>query len=162
MTRFGEGVALVAGLLTAGVILAAGTTPALAAVAGTVALLVGVRRAWDTGTNLGGFLLLGAVVYAGALGLAPQALVVATIGAVLAWDGAVTAAGLEEQLDAAATSRRAELVHTGSTLVAAAGVGAVVVLTFTVGRGLVTPAAAIPVAAGAVLVAAGLSPRTPG
>lgn len=162
MTRLGEGVTVVAGLLTAAVILAAGTTPALAAVAGTVALLVGVRRAWDTSTNLGGFLLLGGVVYAGALGLSPQALVVATVGAVLAWDGAVTAAGLGEQLDREATSRRAELVHTGSTLVAAAGVGAVVVLTFAVGQGLVTPAAAIPVAAGAVLVAAGLSPRTPG
>lgn len=162
MMRLSEGVTAITGFLTALVVLAAGTTPALAAVVGTALLVAGSRLTWRTGTNVGGLALLGGVVYAGALGLAPQALVVATIGAVVAWDSSVTAVGLTEQLDEDAASRRAELVHAGSTLVAAAGAGAVLVLTFAIGDGLVTPAAVIPVAAGAILVAAGLSPRTPG
>jgi hypothetical protein len=162
MTRLSDGVTAAAGLVTALVVSSAGATPALAAVAGTALLLAGSYRAWAVGTKGGGIAVLAGVVYAGALGLPPQALVVATIGAVVAWDGGVTAAGLTGQLDEQAASGRAELVHAGSTLVAAAGVGAVLVLTYAVGDGLVAPAAVVPVVAGAILVAAGLSPRTPG
>lgn len=162
MTRLSQAVVLAAGLLTGATLLSAGTTPAVAAFAGTALLLAGVQREWRTGTTGGGLLALVGVVYAGATGLAPQLLVVATIGAVLAWDAGVNAVGLAEQLDARASSHRAELVHTGSTVVAVAGVGAVVLLAYSVGRGVVPPAAVLPVAVGALLVAAGLSPRTPG
>lgn len=162
MTRLGEGVTLVAGLLTSSVLLAAGTTPALAAALGTGLLLAGVRREWHTGTNAGSLAMLAGIVYAGTLGLAPQALVVATVGAVVSWDSSVNATGLAQQLDQDAASGRTELVHAGSTLVASAGAGAVVVLTFAVGEGVAAPTAVIPVVAGAILVAVGLSPRTPG
>jgi hypothetical protein len=161
MTRLGDGVTAAGGLAATIVVLSAGTTPALTVLVGTALLLAGSRRTWRTGTNVGGLTVLGGVVYAGTLGLPPQALVVATIGALLAWDGGVTTVGLAEQLDEDAASGRAELVHTGATLVAAAGVGAVLVLTFAVGDGLVAPAAVVPVAAGVILLAAGLSPRTP-
>lgn len=162
MTRFSQTVTVVAGVLTGMALLSAGTTPALAGFAGTGLLIAGVRREWPTGANAGGVLLLAAVVFAGATGLAPQLLIVTTVGAVLAWDSSVNAVGLATQLDTHASTRRAELVHTGSTVVAAAGAGAVVLLTFFAGEGLVSPATVIPVAIGALLVAAGLSPRTPG
>jgi hypothetical protein len=160
MTRLSQGVVLIGGLLTAVALLPAGTTPAVAALVGSVFLVVGAHREWQTGTNLGGALLFCGLVYAGALGLAPGALVVATIGAVVAYDSGVTALGLTGQLDARAGSRRAEMVSVGGTVVAAAGVGGVVVLAYSVGNGVVPPAAVIPVTLGALLVAAGLSPRT--
>jgi hypothetical protein len=160
MTRLSQGIVLAAGLLAGLALLPVGITPATGAFVGTGVLLAGARRESHTWANLGGALLFGGLVYAAVLGLAPGTLVVATIGSVVAYDSGVTALGLTAQLDSRAESRRAEMVSAGSTAVAAAAAGGVVVLAYSVGNGVVPAAAVIPVALGALLVAAGLSPTT--
>jgi hypothetical protein len=70
-----------------------------------------------------GFLL--AILLAGARGAAPEALLVASLGAVLAWDVAEFAVGVGEQLGEQADTSRLELVHAaGSLLVGVVTAGA--------------------------------------
>jgi len=151
-------VAVVAGLAVTGTVLGAGAETALLALAGTVALLVAANRNVHRDASVGGGLLLGSVVVAGWQGLPAQALVLGTVGTVVAWDSAVTAVGLSRQVEDGAT-RRAEVVHTGIVLVVTAGVGGVVTAAYVVGRGVAPATAVLPVVAGALLVAAGLGPR---
>lgn len=158
MTDLSRGVAGVAGLAVTATVLPAGTETALLALAGTVVLLACTTRQSRTDATVGGALLLAAILVAGWQGLSGQSLVLGTVCAVVAWDGATTAVGLARQV-ADGETRRVEVVHTGIVLVVAAGVGGVVVAAFVVGQGIVPASAVLPVVAGAVLVAAGLGPR---
>lgn len=160
MTRLSRGVALVAGLVTTATVAGAGTLPAGLAVVGTAAMVVGATRERQGAVDLGGLVVVLGILVAGTRGVPADLLVLATVGAVLAWDSAGHALGLSVQLGPDATTRRGEAVHVGVTLVAAAGVAALAMLTFVVGDGRVPLVAGVVVAIGAVLVAGGLVPGT--
>lgn len=158
VTRASRAITLAAGLGLAWTLLPVGAGTAAIAVAGTVVCLASAARAWSLGVTVGGAALVGAVVLAGWQGLGFQSLVLGTVGAVVAWDASANAVGLTRQVETDSQTRRVVGVHTGLVLAVTAGVAAVVTLAFVLGNGVVPAAGALPVVAGAVLVAAGLGP----
>ncbi|MEF8854953.1 MAG: hypothetical protein V5A24_05620, partial [Haloarculaceae archaeon] len=109
--------------------------------------------------HLGGLLLVGAVVLAG-VGTADQALVlVATVATVVAWDAATTAMALDAQFSPAASTARAEAVHTGATLLVGTLIAGTVFLLSRASVGDVPAAVAVTVIAAAVVFLVVLDPR---
>jgi hypothetical protein len=157
MTRRVRASAALAGLLTVATLVPSGVEPAGVAVAGVVALVAGAARERRGVVDLGGAVLLLGVVVAGSRGHAADLLVMATVGAVVAWDAAGHAVGLATQLDSDAETGRGEAVHIGLTLLSTGAIATLALLTYTSG-GQVPLVAGLLVAAGAVLVAAGLAP----
>lgn len=84
-------------------------------VPGVLLLVAGTVRGTRWAVTGGAVVLFGSVLLAGARGAPPLALLVGTVTAVLAWDGAGTAIDLGEQLGRAAPSRRLQAVHLGAT-----------------------------------------------
>jgi hypothetical protein len=159
MTRLLRASTLVAGLVTVATLAVSGGEPAGVAAAGLAGLLVGTRRERRGVVDLGGAVVLLAVVLAGSRGHPVNLLVLGTVGALVAWDSASHAVGLGTQLDDEAVTQRGEAVHLGVTLVATAALATLAMLTFVAG-GQVPLVAGLLLAAGAVLVASGLSPDT--
>lgn len=119
-SRAGRALATVAGVLAAVPLL--GGPGFLVAVAGLVALALGLLWGSRALLKVGATGLFGGVLLAGLTGTPPAALLLATGAAVVAWDVAENAVGLGEQLGRVAPTARAELVHAaGSAVVAAAG-----------------------------------------
>lgn len=152
--RLSAGLAVGAAGLT---VAASGTlTAAPFAVAGV--LLVGLGVLWGrrAGVTLGALLAFGGVVVAGVGGAPPEALLVGTAGAVLAWDLGEHAVNVGEQLGRGASTRTGELVHAAnSTIVAVGGVAAGYGL-FLVGAGGQPVSALVVLLAAALAIAAAL------
>ena len=159
MTRVVRASALVAGVVTVATLAVSGGEPAGVATAGLAGLLVGARRERRGLVDLGGAVALLGVVLAGSRGHPADLLVLGTVGALVAWDSASHAVGLETQLDDEAVTQRGEAVHLGATLVATAAVATLSMLTFVAG-GQVPLLAGLLLVAGAVLVASGLAPNS--
>ena len=150
-------VPLLAVVVTVGVLAVGTQLPALVALAGLPLIASGVwlhRRSFATAGVL--FLFVG-ILYAGIQGHDPGLLLVATAGMVLAWDGAIHAISLREQLDETAQVRRGLLAHTGATLLAASLCAALVYVAFLVGLSL-SPFTLLLFLVGAVFVLIGLGP----
>lgn len=147
--RLSGGLAVGAG----GVAVAAAGTPTAAplGLAGVLLVGLGVLRGARAAVTWGALLAFAGVVLAGVGGAPPEALLVGTAAAVLAWDLGEQAVNVGEQLGRTASTRTGELVHAAnSTLVAVAGVA--------VGYGLFLVAAGgQPVSALVVLLAAALA-----
>ena len=125
-STLGSSLSLFAGLFSLlGFALA--SVDALAVGALSLLLLAGGLYAPSRGAvTLAAACLLLAILLAGARGAAPEALLVASLGAVLAWDIGEFAVGVGEQLGRDADTSRLELVHAAVTLLigaVAAGVG---------------------------------------
>lgn len=87
---------------------------------GALVLVLGTARGSGLAVGLGLAGLLGAVVLAGLFGAGPEALLVGSAAAVLAWDAGAQAVDLGNAMGRAADTSRALVVHTAvSTLVAA-------------------------------------------
>lgn len=104
-----------------------GSVGALAAGAvGTVVLAGGLYAASRRLVALAGAAFLLGVLLAGGRGAAPEPLLVAALGAVLAWDLGEFALGVGEQLGREADTARLTLVHAASDLlVGVVGAGAI-------------------------------------
>jgi hypothetical protein len=97
--------------------------------AGVLALGIGLLRGSRRALLLGSGGLLAGVILAGAEGAGPAALLVGTLGAVLAWDVGEHGIGVGEQLGREADTTRGELAHaalsvTVGAVAAAIGFGA--------------------------------------
>jgi hypothetical protein len=119
------GVALTVGASLVTVLpLAVAPVGAVFGAAGLVVLGLAVRFDEDRALGLGVFGLLGGVLLGGATGASPLAVLVATAGALLAWDVADRALVVGEQLGRAAPTARLELVRaTASASLLALGAG---------------------------------------
>lgn len=104
-------------------IAATGVAAAPFGVAGLVLVGLGVVRGRRSAVTLGAWLALAGVVVAGLGEAPPEALLVGTAAAVLAWDLGEQAITVGDQLGRAASTRTLELVHAAySTIVAVAGI----------------------------------------
>ncbi|MFA1610317.1 DUF7519 family protein [Halobellus rubicundus] len=136
--------------------LALGSVDALAVGALALAVLAGglyaaARRAVTVAGA--GFLL--AILLAGSRGAAPEPLLLATLGAVLAWDLGEFAVDVGEQLGREADTDRLLLVHAAvSLLVGVAGAGTAYGVSLAVGGGQPTSAVVFLLVGVVVLVAA--------
>lgn len=126
----------------------------VAAAAGSVAVLVSAATAVSTGLGLFGLVVLtagvhrgafrvqtigaaglfAAVLTAGVAGTPPLPLLVATAGAVLAWDAGEHAIALGKHVGSRADARRAVLAHVGATAVVASAVGGLGFVVFRTAR----------------------------
>ncbi|WP_435195928.1 DUF7519 family protein [Natronomonas sp. EA1] len=122
-SRLSVGLAALAGTVA---VVALASVPVAAGVAGIglLVLLVGLDRAVGRAVGAGTVLLLGGVLLGGVFGVAPEALLLATATAVLAWDVGDNGLGMAAQLGREAATARAELVHAAATTsVLAVGTG---------------------------------------
>jgi hypothetical protein len=158
VTRVGRGVTVLAGLGTVAVLATGSTAAAGFAAVGTLLVALAPRWPRRAAADAGGVGLFVGLLVAGAGGLAAPLLLVATLGAVLAWDGGSHAVGLATQLEPESQSGRGELVHAGLTLVVTAGIAGVAYVTYLVGRGRLPLVAGVLVALGAVLVTLAIDP----
>lgn len=136
----------------------AGPVPVLVALVGAAFLASGHRRDRWAHVTAGGVVLVGALVIAGLLGLADGLVLLATVGAVLAWDAVENALGLRSQLGPDADTRRAELIHLGATASVTAGLAGIVYFASLLGRGRIPAVTGIALVGGAILIALGLAP----
>lgn len=111
-------------LVAAAVALVAATLTAQSAVvpaaAGVLLLGVGLYRASRRFVTLGSAALFVGVLLAGVRGGVPEAVLLAALATVLAWDTADHALGIGEQLGREADSSRLVLVHAATTLLVGA------------------------------------------
>ena len=153
----GIGVVVVAGLVVAISLLPVGLGAVSLALVSILFLGYGIRH-WDSPAGrVGSVLLFTSLLGAGLEGLPPENLLVATIGAVAAWDVAGYVGDLRRQLDPDAVRTRHVLVHSGATLSVSAFVAAVAYSGYLFGA-TGSPIAGVLVVAGAVLVVFGLRP----
>lgn len=153
--------ALLGGVAAAVAVLAlvpAGAVPVLIALVGAVVLASGHRRDRWAHVTVGGVVLVAAIVVAGLLGAADGLVLLATVGAVLAWDAVENALGLRAQLGPDADTRRAELIHLGATASVTAGLAGLVYFASLLGRGRIPAVTGIALVGGAILIALGLAP----
>jgi len=136
-------VAAVAALAPAGV-------PAILAALGLPPLLLAVVRTEPAAAHVGGLALVLAVALAGNRGVDPGLVLAATVAAVVAWDAATTAITLDRQVSPRAETARAELVHSGATLVVGTLVGGLAYLVSRLGSDVSTTTVAVLVVGGAV------------
>lgn len=119
--RLAGGLACLAAAVTITIASLGGGPALLCAVLGLPVLLVGALRGHRELVSLGGLLLVGGAILAGAVG-APPIAVLAGVGAgFVAWDVSEHGIGLGEQVGRDARTRRSVLTHAAlSTLVAGA------------------------------------------
>lgn len=132
-----------------------------AAVAGTGIPLFALasRYRWGLLSHLGGLAIVFGIAIAG-VGPLPLGLVlVATVASVVAWDASTTAIALDAQVSPAATTHRAEAVHTGATLVVGTLLGGIVFLLSLVGSDTVPAVVAVFAIGGAVALLLVVDPR---
>ena len=101
-------------------------TAAVIGVPGFVLVVVGIRTGRRLAITAGATFLLASTLAAGVLDASIPAVVVATIGTVLAWDMGRTAIDMGHQLGTAAVSSRPASLHAVATVVAgslSAGIG---------------------------------------
>ncbi|MHB9288528.1 hypothetical protein ACKVMT_15970 [Halobacteriales archaeon Cl-PHB] len=147
--RPGMVVPTLAGLAAAGALAPAGT-PALLAAIGVPALLLGVTRSEAAAAHVGGLAMVLGVVLAGTRDADAALVLAATVATVVAWDAATTAITLDRQLSARAETARAELVHSGATLVVGTAVGGLAYLAWLLAADAASTAVATLVVGGAV------------
>lgn len=132
-----------------------------AAIAGTAVLLFALasRYRWGLLAHLGGLVIVVAIALAG-VGPIPLVLVlVATVASVVAWDASTTAIALDAQVSGAATTHRAEGVHTGATLVVGTLLGGIAFVLSLVGSDTVPAVVAVFAIGGAVALLLVVDPR---
>ncbi|WP_435126163.1 DUF7519 family protein [Halobaculum sp. D14] len=116
--RTGLGVAVVAGTVAVGALLAVGEPrPALLALGGVALVAVGAHRPARRPVSLGGLTLAAGVLLAGAVGVGAVPLLVASGAAALAYDAADRAATLRAGSRRATDTREAELSGSALTLI---------------------------------------------
>lgn len=153
--------ALLGGVSAAVAILAlvpAGPVSVLVAVLGAAVLANGHRRDRWAHVTAGGVVLVAAIVVAGLFDLPDGLVLLATVGAVLAWDAVENALGLRAQLGPDADTRRAELVHLAATGSVTAALAGIVYFASLLGRGRIPAVTGIALVGGAILIALGLAP----
>lgn len=153
--RLSAGLAL--GAAAGAVGLVAQWSPAAAAVAagGLALVAAGIAAGSVSAVVAGSFGLFGGVVLAGLTGAVTMPLLLATMGAILAWDLGEQAVTLGRQVGREGPSARGELVHAGtSLLVGIVTVGLVGGVSTTVSGGVHVGALVVLLVAGFVLVSA--------
>jgi len=95
---------------------------AVLALLGASLMIVGVRRGNRRLHTMGAAASFAGVLFATALGAAPALALLGGACAVLAWDAGEHAIGLGQQVGRDADARRAVLVHTGASSLAAIGI----------------------------------------
>ena len=115
-TRTSGGLAVAAGGFAVAVV--GSPTATAVGVVGVGVLGLGVFRGRRGAVTIGAFLLYLGVLIAGLQAAAPEELLLAGIGTVIAWDVGEQSINVGEQLGRAAPTARGELVHAaGSTIV---------------------------------------------
>ncbi len=159
MTAAGVAVAVFAGAIAVLATLPAGLDAAGLAAVGLALLAFGVASRSRATITWGGVLAYLGVLVGGVGGLDPGLFLVGTVGTVVAWDAGTHVAELELQLDPAAGTDRATLVHVSATALVASVVAGLAYLAFLAGNGRFPPLAGLLLVVGAVLVALVLEPR---
>ncbi|MCO8266472.1 hypothetical protein NKF06_07720 [Haloferax sp. AB510] len=125
-TRTGTAMALSAAGLTTFTLGFTTSTAAVGGLVATVALAAGLFRGSRRIVDAAGGLFFLSLLFAGASGAGTEALLLAALGSILAWDLAENARSIGEHLGRETDTLRLELVHAAATLVVLA-VGAAVV-----------------------------------
>lgn len=115
-SRFGTSLSLAAASLAVVSLLFAAPLAAVAALAGTVVLGVGLVVASRRFVTVGGAVVLVGVLYAGYLGAPPEPLLVGALFGVLSWDVGGNAVSVGNQLGRESPTTRAETVHAAASL----------------------------------------------
>lgn len=153
--RLSAGLALVAAAGAVGLVAPWSPAAGAVAVGGLALVAAGIAVGSVGGVVAGSFGLFGGVVLAGLTDVGPLALLLATLGAILAWDLGEQAVTLGRQVGREGKTARGELVHAGaSVLVGVASVGIIGGVSATVAGGLHVGALVVLLVAGIVLVSA--------
>lgn len=147
-----------AGLLVPLAVAPVGPEYVALALAGLLALALGTYRDRGRDVTVGALVLFAAVLLAAIDGLAAVLVVLATLGAILAWDATEHARSLRRQLGPHAGVDRAALVHVAGTVLAGGTVAALALGTLVVARGRLPAVAGVFLVLGAILLAAALIP----
>lgn len=157
-TRPGRVVPVVGALVAAAALLPAGL-PGFVAALGVPLFALAGRYRWPTLAHAGGLSIVLGVILAGVGPTSLPLVLVATVAGVVSWDAATTALTLDAQVSPAATTDRAEAVHTGATLAVGATLAGVAYLVSLVGTDTVPAVVAIFAVGGAVAMLVVLDPR---
>lgn len=153
--RLSAGLALVAAAGTVGLVAQWSPAAGVVAIGGLALVALGTTVGSVGAVVAGSFGLFGGVVLAGLSDAGTLSLLLATLGAILAWDLGEQAVTLGRQVGRGAKTGRGELVHAGaSLLVGIASVGLVGGVSASVGGGFRIGALVVLLVAGIVLVSA--------